>query len=250
MTSPLHLWFANPDDLIDPAIAGACDALLTRQEQERWQRYKSARHQRESLATRALARFALSRYRSVAPETWRFKENAHGKPYIDPECGLQFNLSNSLGLVVCLIAEGVEVGVDVEAHTRAAQIIEVVQRVFSPEERAQLDQLDDEARLDRVLSLWTLKESYIKARGMGLALPLQKISFLFGEPDSILLRIDPAVDSNPGRWRFCQFDLAEHRVAVMVELADIAELNLWEARPLLANPAHLGVCTAEWFPRR
>jgi 4'-phosphopantetheinyl transferase len=250
MTSLLHLWFANPDDLIDPAIARACDALLTRQEQERWQRYKSARHQRESLATRALARCALSQYRSVAPEAWRFKENAHGKPYIDPECGLEFNLSNSLGLVACLVAEGVKVGVDVEAHTRAAQIIEVVQRVFSPEERAQLDQLDNEARLDRVLSLWTLKESYIKARGMGLALPLQKISFLFGEPEGIVLRIDPEVDPNPGRWRFCRFDLAGHRVAAMVEETDPADLHLWEARPLLADPAHLGVSAEEWFPRR
>jgi 4'-phosphopantetheinyl transferase len=245
----LHLWCANPDDLLDTSTARACAALLTPEETARWQRYKPDRHRRESLATRALMRISLSHYRPIAPAAWRFSENEYGKPFIHPDCGLRFNLSNSLGLVVCLVAEHDEVGVDVESHTRSTHIIEVVKKVFSPEERSQLDQLEYEAKLDRVLSLWTLKESYIKARGMGLALPLDKISFLFGGPEGIRLRIDPAVDPDPGRWRFCSFDHAGHRVAVLVEQAGGAALNLWQARPPLPNPMPLGACTAEWLPR-
>jgi Phosphopantetheinyl transferase len=243
------LWCAYPEDLGDPAIAQACAALLTPQEQQRWQRYKSGRHRRESLATRALMRIALSQHRSLQPEAWRLRENQHGKPYLDPDCGLQFNLSNSLNLVVCLVSENSEVGVDVEAHTRAPQIMEVIQRVFSPAERAQLDLLDQAGKLDRVLSLWTLKESYIKARGMGLALPLQKISFLFGGPKGICLQIDPEVDRFPQRWRFCSFDHAGHRVGVLVEQSGQIQLNLSEIRPPLSGPTHLGICNAEWFPR-
>ncbi len=246
---PLHLWCAYPDDLLDEGVARSCAALLTPQEQERCQRYKFEQHRRESLATRALVRLALSHNRSVPPHAWRFKENEHGKPSLDPDCGLQFNLSNSVGLVVCLVAEGVEVGVDVESHARSGNIMSVAERVFSTAEKAQLDALEGAKKLDRALSLWTLKEAYIKARGMGLALPLEKISFLFDADDGVRLEIDFAVDENPARWRFCRFDHAGHRIAVAVEQQALPELHLWEARPPLAAPVRLGALSAGWFPR-
>jgi 4'-phosphopantetheinyl transferase len=126
----------------------------------------------------------------------------------------------------------------------------VVERVFSRAERSQLDELEGAAKLDRALSLWTLKEGYIKARGMGLALPLEKISFLYDGVEGIRLEIDSDVDTNPSRWQFCSFDHAGHRVAVVVEQENVAEMNLWEARPLLAPPSCLGACNARWFPRR
>ena len=248
-SKPLHLWYAYPDDLLDSPTAQACAALLTAQEQERCRRYKFEKHRRESLATRVLVRSALSHGCAVLPAAWRFKENEHGKPFLDPDCGLHFNLSNSIGLVVCLVAEGGEVGVDVESPARSPQIMEVVKAVFSSEELAQLEELEDTAKQDRALSLWTLKEAYIKCRGMGLALPLKKISFLYGGTEGIRLEVDLEVDDNPGRWRFCSFDLAGHRVAAVVEQKDAAELNLWEAHPLLSPPRNLGTCNAQWFPR-
>jgi 4'-phosphopantetheinyl transferase len=247
-SKPLHLWYAYPDDLLDSQMAQSCAALLTPQENERWRRYRFEKNQRESLATRALVRTALSHYRAGAPEAWRFRENEHGKPFLDPDCGLQFNVSNSVGMVVCLVAEGAEVGVDVESHARSSNIMTVVERVFSEAERAQLDKLDYAAKLDRVLSLWTLKEAYIKARGMGLALPLDKISFLFGGAEGIRLEIEADVDIDPGRWRFCSFDHSGHRIAVAVEGDNLPEMSHWEARPLLAPPLHLAACSAQWFP--
>jgi 4'-phosphopantetheinyl transferase len=246
---PLHLWYAYPDDLLDPGVAQACAGWLTPEERARWQRYKFEQRRRESLATRALVRSALTHLRAVPPEAWRFKENEHGKPFLDPDCGLRFNLSNAVGLVVCLVAEGIEVGVDVESPTRAGQIMDVAERVFSVEERAQLQGLEGAARLDRALSLWTLKEAYIKARGLGLALPLVKISFLFEGAENIRLKIDPDVDENPDRWKFCSFDLSGHRVGVVVELETNPAMNLWEARPLLAALVARGRCGATWFPR-
>ena len=249
-SNPLHLWYAYPDDLLDPAVAQACAALLTPEEREKSQRYKFDQHRRESLATRVLVRSALSHLRAVPPEAWRFKQNDHGKPLLDPDCGLRFNLSNAVGLVVCLVAEGIEVGVDVESPARSGQIMEVAGRVFSVEENAQLRELEGAARLDRALSLWTLKEACIKACGMGLALPLDKISFLFDGAENIRLKIDPGVGCNPDRWRFCSFDLGGHRVAAVVEQESVADMNIWEAGPLLAPPVHRGSFSGQWFPHR
>jgi len=244
----LHLWYAYPDDLLDDAAAQACARLLSDDERARWQRFKFEKHRREYLATHALARIALSHARAVSPEAWRFQLNRYGKPEIDPECGLRFNLSNSLGLVVCLISEGAEVGVDVESRARAGSIAEIGPRMFSLQEQAQLESLPEPEKPERALQLWTLKEAYIKARGMGLALPLNQFSFLFERDDQIRMAMDPALGDAPDRWTFCLIKHADHCIALMVESRTIPPLTLWEARPLLARPARLVGGEEHWFP--
>ena len=233
----LHLWCAFPDDLLDPAAAEACMALLNEEERARWQRFRPERRQREYLATHALARTALSHYRPIAPQDWQFAKNAYGKPSPAPDCGLRFNLSNSLGLAVCLVADApVEVGVDVEAQSRAGEIASVARRVFSAAELAQLDALTETEKPDRYLSLWTLKEAYIKACGMGMSLPLEKISFLFDSSGSARLEIAASVDRDAARWRFRWLDHAGHRIATVAEGTAGWGLELLEIRPATGLP--------------
>jgi 4'-phosphopantetheinyl transferase len=244
----LHLWFAYPNDVLADRTAHACELLLSEDERARWQAFKFDRLRREYLTTRALVRTALSHYHPIPPHAWRFTLNAYGKPATDPECGLRFNLSNSPGLVVCLIGQEGELGVDVEPRERVREIAEVAATAFSPLELAQLEALPSSEQLDRGLSLWTLKEAYIKARGMGLSLPLNKFYFLFGGAEGIRLELDPCLNDEPGRWRFCLLERAGHRVALMAESAADPELEMWEARPLLAAPTQLPTGGEEWFP--
>ena len=155
----LHLWFAYPNDVLADRTAHACELLLSEDERARWQAFKFDRLRREYLTTRALVRTALSHYHPIPPHAWRFTLNAYGKPATDPECGLRFNLSNSPGLVVCLIGQEGELGVDVEPRERVREIAEVAATAFSPLELAQLEALPSSEQLDRGLSLWTLKEA-------------------------------------------------------------------------------------------
>jgi len=244
----LHLWCAYPDELLDEEAAKTCARLLSDDELTRWQRYKFDQNRREYLATHALVRTALSHYHGLAPEAWRFRSNDYGKPAVDPECGLRFNLSNSTGLVVCLIGEGAEVGVDVEPLARAKSILEIGPRVFSPRERAQLEDLCEDERPGRALRLWTLKEAYIKARGMGLALPLNKFYFVFEGANDICMEMDEDFEDEPNRWRFCLLEIAGHCIALMVEDRAAPELHVWEARPPSAAPKQLDVAKNLWFP--
>jgi 4'-phosphopantetheinyl transferase len=275
LSAPLQLCYAWPADLIDPAVEQACAALLNDAERTRAARFRFDRHRREYLAAHALTRTALSRAHPLPPGEWSYSINGYGKPTPIPECGLRFNQSHSLELVVCLLARAgagpeiaPEVGVDVEAHTRADQIVPLAPRVFSAAEQAQLNALSVADRLDRALSLWTLKEAYIKARGMGLSLPLTGISFLFGPAQEIHLETDAAVDSNPARWSFCLLDHSRHRTALVVDhaiartivappLAPAAEnhavplrptLEIFEARPPFAAPTRLPSGSETWLP--
>jgi 4'-phosphopantetheinyl transferase len=245
---PLNLWCAYPDDLLSEPVAESCASLLSEDERARWHRFRFARHAREFLATRALVRTALSHYRPLAPEAWRFQVNAHGKPAVEPSCGLRFNLSNSPGLVVCLISQGADVGVDVEPHERAQKIAGLAPEVFSPRELAQLDALHGPERLDRALSLWTLKEAYIKARGLGLSLPLDRFSFLFGGVEGIHLA--PGLGDQAERWRFCLLEHANHRIALMAAQSAAPEVQIWESRLFSAPPKQLPGGGEIWFPRK
>jgi len=244
---PLQLWLAHPGDLLDEANAQACAALLDEEERARWQRYRFEKNRREYLATHALARIALSSIHPLAPDAWRFAAHAYGKPSIQPDCGLRFNLSNAPGMVVCLIAHGLEVGVDVEPVARAERILALAPQVFSALEVAQLEDLSGPEKLDRAVSLWTLKEAYIKARGMGLRLPLRKVSFVFGGAEGIRLELEPDLEDEAERWQFCLLDHAAHRIAVMTERSPEAELQMWKALPLLSPPKRLPVSAKRWF---
>jgi 4'-phosphopantetheinyl transferase len=263
-SSALELWLAYPGDLAEPAVEEACAAILDDAERGRAVRFRFDRHCREFLATHALTRVALSHAYPLPPHAWSFSVNKYGKPSPVPECGLRFNQSNSVELAVCLIARpdahsgaaASEVGVDVESFARAEEIVRLAARVFSAAERAQLDALPAAERPDRALSLWTLKEAYIKARGMGLSLPLQEISFLFDGPDAMRFEVAPGVDDDPGRWRFCRFDHAGYRIALAVEAAaarspEIAlaiALEIYEVRPPLGAPTRLTWGSPDWFP--
>jgi 4'-phosphopantetheinyl transferase len=244
----LQLWFAYPDDLLSDEAAKACLRLLSDDERVRLDAFRFDRGRREYLATRALVRTALAANGPFPAETWRFKTSAHGKPAIDQECGLRFNLSNCPGLVVCLIAQGVEVGVDAEPFERAGEVAKIASEVLSPRELGQLELLDDQERLTRGLALWTLKESYIKAHGLGLSLPLDKFSFLFGGAEGISLEMDSDFDDQPERWRFCLLKHVDHQIALVAELAADPALELWEARPMAA-PARLAEVRESWFPQ-
>lgn len=232
ISGALQLWCAYPDDLLDANAAEACLALLSEEEQAHRHRLRLERSRREYLATHALARTALSSLRQVAPQDWRFVKNAHGKPALSPDCGLRFNLSNTAGLAVCLVADApADVGVDVEAQTRAAQAYGVAHRVFSAAEQAQLVALSGPARLDRSLSLWMLKEAYVKARGIGITLPLRGISFLFDEAGAVRLELDPELEDDAARWHFRLINHRGHRIAGMAERMNIDDLEMWEFRP-------------------
>jgi 4'-phosphopantetheinyl transferase len=259
----LQLWFAYPGDLSNVAVAEACAALLNDAERAQAARLRFERHRREYQATHVLARIALSHSYPLPPQAWSYSFNKYGKPAPVPDCGLRFNQSNSVGLAVCLVASpatlgphvspvatpatGIEVGVDVESSSRAEEIVSLASHVFSLAEQAQLEALSATDRPARALSLWTLKEAYIKARGMGLSLPLRKISFLFGGTEGIRLRVEAGIDDDPARWRFCLLNHMEHRIALVAEGA-ASGLEVWESHPLLSTPRRLPDREERWFP--
>jgi 4'-phosphopantetheinyl transferase len=178
--------------------------LLGEEERARFERYRFDKDKLLHLAAHALLRDVLSRHTGELPESWRFEKNKYGKPrVVAPESGipLEFNLSHTRGMVVCGVSKAGPVGVDVEEPDRRVDCLGICDRFFSPFEADRLRALPESEQRTRFFSYWTLKESYIKARGMGISLPLEKFSFLLEREGRVDIEIDPELNDSAPAWR-------------------------------------------------
>jgi 4'-phosphopantetheinyl transferase len=218
----VHVWIAEPESITEPRLLEEYRALLDSSERERHQRFYFERHRQQFLVSHALVRQCLSRYEPVPPEAWAFALNAYGRPEVTGQASsrLRFNLSHTDGMAICAVALDMEVGADVEDTLRKGATVELVDRNFAPAEAAALRALPVERQRERFFELWTLKESYIKARGMGLSLPLDQFAFELrpGEPPRIAF--DPRLQDEPASWQFFQLQVSErHKAALAVRRA-------------------------------
>lgn len=213
-----HLWLVQPEAIQAPTVLARYHALLSEDEKARHARFAFASDRHRYLVTRALVRTTLSAYADVPPHAWCFATNAHGRPRVDQPAapaGLDFNVSHTKGLVVCLIGRDVPLGVDVEHIDRRTDIAAVAPRFFSREEACSLAELPAAAQRERFFQYWTLKEAYIKARGVGLALPLSQFTFhLQQHCPAVRISFGPQIDDAPEAWQFVRLQpTATHRIA-------------------------------------
>ncbi|WP_235505716.1 4'-phosphopantetheinyl transferase family protein [Variovorax sp. Root411] len=249
----VHLWHLYVPEQDDPAHEEGM-ALLTPEEREKHGRFHFARDRRRYLMTRGLIRSLLSRYAPIAPRDWRFETNAYGRPRIAnalPQAQpLRFNISHTASLIVAALTVEREVGVDVE-HTARAAPLEIAQHFFSASEAQALQQLPAELQPSRFWDLWTLKESYIKARGMGLSLPLDRFSFSFEGAHDVAIGFEDGLDDSAARWQFWQLQPDNaHAVALCLERmhSETVQILCWKATPLLASVEQLQVAVTRWSP--
>ena len=115
------------------------------------------------------------------------------------------------------MARGHRVGVDVEAVTRAV-LEDIPERHFAPDEVRDLRALPAAEQPRVFFDYWTLKEAYIKARGLGLALPLDQFAFALAAGSPPTIRFAAGFDDDPTRWQFWQaWPTPTHRLSLAIE---------------------------------
>ena len=92
-----------------------------------------------------------------------------GKPYLK-DCSLQFNVSHSGEYLAIAVSEQ-PVGIDIQEPRTIRE--GTYRKVVQPQER----ELIGEERERDFLRLWTLKESFVKAEGKGLGIPMKDYYF-------------------------------------------------------------------------
>jgi 4'-phosphopantetheinyl transferase len=149
---------------------------LSAGEAARAARFRFAADRAAFLAAHALLRALLAAHGIPAPV---FQSGPFGKPELVGAPGdVRFSLSHTRGLVAAALATRDDLGVDVELAERAVDATGLAGRFFAPAEAACIAATPPENRQGAFLRLWTLKEAFAKAVGLGLSLPLD--SFAFG----------------------------------------------------------------------
>ncbi|MFT4861694.1 MAG: 4'-phosphopantetheinyl transferase [Pseudohongiellaceae bacterium] len=211
----IHVWHANIDDFGFEQLAATADVWLAAAERSRLQRYYFEDHKKQLLLGRVLMRKVFSHYEALTPEQWQFCYNDYGKPALNDlqqrqlSAPLYFNLSHSRGTLVLAVARLEELGVDIECNTRARRVEKIATRYFSHAEVSSLLTLDRLHWQARFYDLWSLKEAYIKACGMGLAIDLGHFSFAFPQDGQLSIVFDARCDDDPKQWQFWQINAVE-----------------------------------------
>jgi phosphopantetheinyl transferase len=170
-------------EALDAGDLAALTASLSADERARRDRFVFERDRRDFAVAHGLLRHQLSFGTTRHPKDWLFRVHADGKPSVVPgqagEPALTFSLSHTHGLVACVVARGVEVGIDVERIDRARGDVRNLTSFFSADEQQMLRECSADDQYTRTIELWTLKEAYVKGRGAGLRIAPQSLAFAY-----------------------------------------------------------------------
>ncbi|UYN96104.1 MAG: 4'-phosphopantetheinyl transferase superfamily protein [Enhydrobacter sp.] len=199
----VDLWWLSLEGVSDDS-SRRWAALLDDDERARAVRFVHDRDRRPFVAAHALLRVLLQAFGGRPAAAWRLAAGRHGKPVLHPDHGqdaasLSFNISHTRGAVACATTLDHPVGVDVEALERPGDLMEIARSYFAPAELATLRATAPADRRATFLRLWTLKEAYLKARGDGLSLPLDRFAFSLSPPR---VTFEPGFGDRAGDWQF------------------------------------------------
>lgn len=163
---------------------------LSVEEQRRAYSFHSEGHRLDYVVAHAALRWVLGRCLGIPAAEVRFREgsfdgnaiygksNGRIKPALEPGAGLdlRFNLSHTSGAALIGVAAGRELGIDIERERPMEDLEGVARSVMSAEEMEGWRRVQPEMRERAFYKLWTRKEAYLKAIGLGLYRSLQEVT--------------------------------------------------------------------------
>jgi 4'-phosphopantetheinyl transferase len=214
----IHIWYVDLQQSRERIRE--LSQCLTDQERHRAAKFINPIHGDRWTVARGYLRQILSQYLDLTPDQIVFTYGQQGKPAIANQDGqpfegnppIQFNLSHSHDRAVYGISAQYPIGIDLEyIHPIAAA--ELVDRFFSPAERAIFHSLPISEQQAAFFHAWTQKEAYLKACGTGLTTPL----------DQIEVSIDPRTPAQiisiptPNTWQIQKIAIsAEYASAIVI----------------------------------
>jgi len=199
-----HVWYVKPETIHDRKVLDACMGTLSEQEREQCRRFHFPDDSHHYLVSHALVRYALSAYLDIRPHEWVFSLSDHGRPELaNPGVPpIRFNLSHTKGLAACVVNLSGDCGVDVEKIVARHNPVGVAKRMFSTAEYEHMLQLYGHEQLEYFFTRWTLREAYVKARGIGISFPVHKLNFTVESDSDIKIGFQPDIQDDGGDWQF------------------------------------------------
>jgi 4'-phosphopantetheinyl transferase len=214
----IHVWEVDLEADSQQRI-DELSGYLNERERQRAAKFINRTHGDRWTVARGYLRSILSYYLDLPPAQITFNYGAQGKPELEGN-PIRFNLSHSRDRAVYAISAKHPVGIDIEyIHDLAAG--DLVDRFFSPAERAMFHSLPASIQQAAFFHAWTQKEAYLKAEGTGLSTPLNQIE----------VSIDPRTPAQiifaptPDLWQIYKLELSPEYAGAIVIGGDFDRLE-------------------------
>lgn len=225
----VEVYAVKIDQIIDSARFGRFMACVGQEKRARIQRFYRIEDQQRALFGDILMRYLLCKKLLLDNKQLIFDKTEFGKPFLVNDHKIHFNISHS-GEWVLGAVHDLPVGVDVEKIQPLDY--QIAARFFSKSEYHNLINKEGWDKLEYFYEIWTLKESYIKAVGKGLSIPLESFSINLNEDP-----INVETFKEPEKYYFNRYNFDNrYKVAVcarensfmeLVRVIDIDELYDW-----------------------
>ncbi|HEV3093757.1 MAG TPA: 4'-phosphopantetheinyl transferase superfamily protein [Solirubrobacteraceae bacterium] len=153
----------------------ATTPLLSATERERASHIVVSQARARFIAARSMLRELLGARLGLAPLEVELVYNRYGKPSLNHDPTLAFNVSHSGDFVLIALRASGEVGVDVQWVDLRCDWRRIATAACSPEERSRLLEESLERGPTAFFERWVCKEAWLKALGLGLAGKLEDV---------------------------------------------------------------------------
>ncbi len=210
----LHLWWL-PLQLTEPQSKLALN-ILSDIQRDKYHRRTSPELKQTYLAGRYYLLNLLAAYNKQAPNEVLLSYSRLNKPSLsDKSHGLEFNFTDTQGYGVFVFSKFRHVGVDIENRFREINFKAIADRRFTVQELEFVYQ-NGELNHERCLSIWTRKEAYGKATGMGINFQMNQQNLFSGDSDGKSRYEYDFQDRDGTDWRCLQLEFGDHFIASVV----------------------------------
>jgi len=157
------------------------DEIFAQLSEDERARAKSFHRTSDSLrfaTVRAALRQLLADRIGVMPGQVTLANGEFGRPTLMQQQSLDFSVSHSGSYGLIALSSRRRVGVDIEMRATLVDWRAVAELALNPAERASIERLNAAQQLDAFYDVWVMKESIVKAAGIGLTEDLRRLSVL------------------------------------------------------------------------
>lgn len=213
----VHIWkypLKLPNDLLSNYIY-----LLSNAEKEQVNKIKISDLKFRSICSKLISKDILSRYLGDEMSNIKFSYNDYGKPIISKrnnQVTVNFNISHSVEMGIIAITKTELVGIDIEKIINLDDIDNIINLCFSDYEISMISELNTYDKLKMFYKIWTGKEAFIKAIGMGFSFNVKNISLSFNDDLGLSLKSVNKFPQNICDWKTYNFEPSENYTSTLV----------------------------------
>ncbi|WP_150451330.1 4'-phosphopantetheinyl transferase family protein [Arenibacter lacus] len=197
----VRIWYIDASARIDSRyyeMLNACEKI-------RAEKYKFIKDKNMFITARSVLRMLSAFYLNKTPSQIEIKYGPFGKPYLYGENRLKFNISHSGCRVVLAFCKQGAIGVDIEKIKTNFDVMEIAENYFSEMEVNALGAIPQADQKKAFFRCWTRKESFLKAIGEGLSLPLDSFSVTLDDDKNAKLLETKWDPSEKEKWKMFAF---------------------------------------------